>query len=198
MAGEDEDQGLGFSQTEVAPGVINFAVGTPGASLIPKQDLDAAFAAALAANNDPLIYQYARIEGTLAFRQSLADFLNAHGCPSPVTGFRIAPENLCVSFGNSLALATIAVSILEFSFVYVCGHMHVCMYACMHVCMYACMHVCMYACMHVCVCYVCMMYVRARAQKLFARPGRCVVVEEPTYFLAGKIFADAGEICATM
>jgi DNA-binding transcriptional MocR family regulator len=144
MAGEDEDQGLGFSQTEVAPGVINFAVGTPGASLIPKQDLDAAFAAALAANNDPLIYQYARIEGTLAFRQSLADFLNAHGCPSPVTGFRIAPENLCVSFGNSLALATIAVSILEFSFVYVCGHMHVCMYACMHVCMYACMHVCMY------------------------------------------------------
>ena len=84
MASEDEDEGLEFSQTEVAPGVINFAVGTPGASLIPKQDLDAAFAAALAANHDPLIYQYAKIEGTLAFRQSLADFLNAHGCPSPV------------------------------------------------------------------------------------------------------------------
>jgi DNA-binding transcriptional MocR family regulator len=113
MAGEDEDEGLEFSQTEVAPGVINFAVGTPGASLIPKQDLDAAFAAALAANHDPLIYQYAKIEGTLAFRQSLADFLNAHGCPSPVTGFHIAPENLCVSFGNSLALATIAVRYLS-------------------------------------------------------------------------------------
>jgi len=41
---EDRDQGLGFSQTEVAPGVINFAVGNPGASLIPRQDLDAAFA----------------------------------------------------------------------------------------------------------------------------------------------------------
>ena len=48
---------VGFSQTEVAPGVINFAVGTPGASLIPKTDLDKAFAAALAANQDPLIYQ---------------------------------------------------------------------------------------------------------------------------------------------
>ena len=39
------------------PGVINLAVGTPGASLIPKMDLDKAFASALAANSDPLIYQ---------------------------------------------------------------------------------------------------------------------------------------------
>ena len=48
---------VGFSQTEVAPGVINFAVGTPGVSLIPKKELDQAFSAALAANQDPLIYQ---------------------------------------------------------------------------------------------------------------------------------------------
>ena len=35
----------------------------------------------------------------------------------------------------------------------------------------------------------------ATIAKIFACPGNCAVVEDPTYFLAGKIFADAGIRC---
>ena len=35
----------------------------------------------------------------------------------------------------------------------------------------------------------------ASIAKIFARPNQCAVVEEPTYFLAGKMFADAGLRC---
>jgi 2-aminoadipate transaminase len=114
----------------VAPGVINFAVGIPGANTIPKKAIDDAFADAIAANKDPLMYQYSKMEGTRAFRASMASFLRANGLPG------LEPEHICASFGNSLALATVA--------------------------------------------------------KIFARPGACAVVEDPTYFLAGKMFHDAG------
>ena len=91
-----------FSQTEVAPGVINFAVGVPGKSLIPKNELDEAVAAATAANSDAFMYQYAKIEGTQAFRASVAALLRANGLT------HVGSQNICATFGNSLGLATLA------------------------------------------------------------------------------------------
>ena len=118
---------------QVVQGTINFAVGTPGPELIPKQALDAALTAAVARNTDPLMYQYARIRGTDPFGTAVAAFLQSNGLRD------VKASHVCASFGNSLALATIA--------------------------------------------------------KIFACPGDCAVVEDPTYFLAGKIFADAGIRC---
>ena len=113
--------------------MINFAVGTPGPGLIPKGDIDDAVAEALSSNPDPLIYQYAKIEGTAAWREALAGFLREQGA------MHLTADHLCATFGNSLALASIA--------------------------------------------------------KTLARPGQCAIVEHPTYFLAGKMFTDAGLRC---
>jgi len=126
-----------FSQTERAPGVINFAIGTPGPDLIPKKAIDAAFTSAISENQDPLMYQYALSEGTSPFRKSLAKFLTEQNFS--YEGGAVQEENLSATFGNSLGLVTVS--------------------------------------------------------KLFAKPGDIVVVEDPTYFLAGKMFQDQGLRC---
>lgn len=45
------------TQKEVPEGVINFSVGTPGKSLIPKKLVDDAMTEAIAQNEDPFMYQ---------------------------------------------------------------------------------------------------------------------------------------------
>ena len=63
--------------------------------------IDGAVAAALC-NQDPLMYQYAKVEGTRAWREALAGFLRGQGAT------KLTADHICASFGNSLALASIA------------------------------------------------------------------------------------------
>ncbi len=115
------------TQREVAPGIIDLAVGHPGLELLPLDLLRDAAAHRLA-QGDRSLLQYGYEQGDFRFRAELAGFLGRHYASE------VSPDALFVSGGVSQALDL------------VCG--------------------------------------------LFTRPGDLVLVEEPTYFLALRIFED--------
>ncbi len=53
-------------------------------------------------NKDPFIYQYPTTCGTLSFRTAVSEFMERH------LGVKIGQQNIIPTFGNSIALSTIA------------------------------------------------------------------------------------------
>lgn len=118
---------LAVAQSETPADVIDFGIGHPADSLLPRTILQQAAAKRLA-QDDATLLQYGLEQGDGYFRYALAQFLTRH------YGFPITHEDLFVTTGASLALDLICT--------------------------------------------------------LYTQPGDVVFVEEPSYFLALRIFAD--------
>ena len=77
------------TQKEVPEGVINFSVGTPGKSLIPKKLVDEAMTDAIAQNDDPFMYQVGTLPCVMQIGRSFVSekmsrlALTLHLDPSP-------------------------------------------------------------------------------------------------------------------
>jgi hypothetical protein len=83
------------TQKEVPEGVINFSVGTPGKSLIPKKLVDEAMTDAIAQNDDPFMYQVGTLPCVVQIRRNFISIehgragshtLTCHPSPSVCQG----------------------------------------------------------------------------------------------------------------
>ena len=85
------------TQSEAAPGVIDFGVGHPAADLLPRELMQRAAALRLG-QNDASLLQYGLEQGDGYFRLALASFLSRH------YGFPVGMDDLFITCGASLGL----------------------------------------------------------------------------------------------
>lgn len=88
-----------YPQYTVPPDFINFGVGQPAESMLPLEDIRAATAHRFSFE-DRLLLQYGDIPGYMAFRETLAKFLNGY---EEYKG-PIDPKSLFITNGNTGAL----------------------------------------------------------------------------------------------
>lgn len=92
-------QGPPFAQTPALEGVINLGLGQPSPGLLPLPALAEAAARTLGAGSDPLLLQYGFMRGYAGVREALAAFLTRE------YRYPVAPEELMITGGNSMALS---------------------------------------------------------------------------------------------
>lgn len=90
-----------FIMTQIPVDKFNLAVGQPSQDLIPIQKLHEAIQSTLTSISDPLIYQYASVEGAMSMRRDLARFLIDSG-RYPKS---LHPCDLLMTYGNSYGLS---------------------------------------------------------------------------------------------
>ena len=90
-----------YALTRVPDDVFNFTVGQPSESLIPRTILEKAIESVSKRKMDPFVFQYSPQLGPFPAREKLAEYLSkTHLYP------QFSPENVGLTFGNSLGIAT--------------------------------------------------------------------------------------------